>query len=524
MNITLAKNILKQLVERGVFSFCICPGGRSAPFIELLSQSKGLSLFYFFEERSAGFFALGRSQRDKNPVAVITTSGTAVAELLPCVIEADYSKVPLVLMTCDRPLKFGQKGCPQTLKKASSLFKDYCKLSQNISRLQDFNLENWNLSSSLHLNICFEEPLIDEKVDSLDFSKKKTKKIKLLKPFRNFQKRSTQELNKFFKCSKKPLILIGELKDYEVPMVKNILKSYNNPIYLEALSQLQGVFPSLLSGEKILSYALKNRHIDSVLRIGGVPRSRFWRDLEKDYLPVLNLSSAPYYEGLSRFTYNHHLLEQDEQILKDRLFNLKDFGKDLKTFDQIQSKKYQKILKQYPKSEQAWFLTLKKSLKPHSKVFLGNSSPIRFWDQIVFCQKKSLKIQGQNGVNGIDGLLSRFLGQCEEKNPNVAFLGDLSLLYDMSGFWKSKSYPPWTVFVINNFGGQIFSRLYKNSDFLNSHNISFEALAKMWSISYKLYKDPFLLKKNQAYTLIEIQPSNLETKKTWKEYLNLWNA
>ena len=163
-------------------------------------------------------------------------------------------------------------------------------------------------------------------------------------------------------------------------------------------------------------------------------------------------------------------------------------------------------------------------MKSHSKVFLGNSSPIRFWDQIVFCRKKNLKIQGQNGVNGIDGLLSRFLGQCESKKHNVAFLGDLSLLYDMSGFWFSDRHPPWTVFVINNFGGRIFSRLYDNPNFINSHSLSFQALADMWSIAYTVYQNPSQFKGLKPYALIEIQVCESETKKAWEKYLSLWSC
>ena len=343
MNISLAKTVLKKIVNRGVSAFCICPGGRSAPFIELLSQSSGIPLFYFFDERSAGFFALGRSQRDKKPAVVFTSSGTAVAELLPSVIEAYYSAIPLVLITSDRPLKFSQKGCPQTLKKADSIFKGYCALSQNISRLQEIDLKKWNISGSLHLNVCFDEPLIDEKVDSLDFSKAVKKKTSPLQLLQKPKKKSIQQLERFFKAAKKPLILAGGLKDFEIPIVRGLLESYNNPVYLEALSQLQGVQPSLLSGEKILNYALENKQIDSVIRLGAVPRSRFWRDLEKNSIPVLNISSAPYYEGLSRVTFNQPLLEQEE-ALKNKLFNLKEFGRDLK---KMGSASIQKISKNF---------------------------------------------------------------------------------------------------------------------------------------------------------------------------------
>ena len=521
MNVSLAQFIVQEITALGVSAFCVCPGGRSAPFVEILSRSKSLELFYFFEERSACFFALGRANRDKKAVAVITTSGTAVTELLPSVVEAYYSAVPLLLITADRPLSFGRKGSPQTLKKATNVLKDYCSLSQNISKKSDLDLSQWNPhTSSLHLNVSFDEPLIDGPIKPVDFLKLKEKKTIYNKPVKKAG--SQKKLSHFFKTCKKPLILISSLREEEKKAVKTLLEDYNKPLYIEALSNLQGCIPSLLSGEKILNYAAQTRQIDGVIRLGGIPRARFWRDLEKYRLPVLNLSSLPYYEGLARPTVNQALLFAINQ-LKNYLFSLKDFGEKLKEQDQIQLKKYLQILRKYPQSEESWFWTLKKSLKPKSKVFLGNSSPIRFWDKMLFCCKENLKICGQSGVNGIDGLVSRFFGECETEKNNLAVLGDLSLLYDMPAFWRSKELPSWTIVVINNQGGQFFSRLFDNTAFLNSHNLSFKALANMWSLGYKCYKNSSNFKWIKPYSLIEICPKANDTKACFKEYNFLWS-
>ena len=519
MNISLAQFIVKELTALGVSSFCVCPGGRSAPFVEVLSHSKGLNLFYFFDERSAGFFALGRARRDKKAVAVLTTSGTAVAELLAPVIEAYYSAVPLVLITADRPLSFGRKGCPQTLKKATAVLKDYCSLSQNISKKQDLDLKPWNFqSSSLHLNVSFDEPLIDETVKSFNFEKLKvTPSLKSLTK----TKGSKKELANFFRVCKKPLIIIGALQEKERQEVKTILKNYSNPIYVESFSNLQGQVPSFLSGENFLNYALKTKKIDGVIRLGGIPRTRFWRDLEKDKLHVLNLSSPPYYEGISRKTVNQSLLLSLGSF-KSYISSLNNFGASLKEQDQIQLEKYLKILKKYPQSEESWFWTLKKAIKANSKIFLGNSSPIRLWDKVIFCEKKNIQLVGQSGVNGIDGLVSRFFGECEPQKNNLAIIGDLSLLYDMPAFWQAKKQAPWTLVVINNKGGQIFSKIFKNPAFLNSHDLSFKALANLWSLNYKCYIKPSEFKWTKPYTLIEVQPKLSETRACFKEYLSLW--
>ena len=538
MNIQIAKKVIEELLDLGVHTFCLCPGGRSAPFVEILSQSEGLEVLSFFEERSACFFALGRARRDQRPVAVITTSGTAVAELLPAVIEAYYSALPLVLITADRPLNFGKKGSPQTLESAIQILKNYCPSSKNICKLEDIDLSDWNLQiSHLHLNVCFDEPLLDEKIPKLSLfslkTKQRTQKMEKLnygiKHFsekthfleKDFKQELIKRLEIFSQSCKKPLVLIGELRWKEQGLVKNLLNNYKGIFYTEPLSGLESVKSRLLSGENILHYAWKKKEIDGVIRLGGIPRVRFWRDLEKYDIPIFNFSYPPFFQGLARDGFHFPLLESIS-FLRPYLSSLGEFGKELKNFDQRQLEKWKKILKSYPHSEESWFLTLKKSFEKNSKVFLGNSSPIRMWDKMAFYQREDLHIIGQAGVNGIDGLASRFLGEVDKHYNNVGILGDLSLLYDMVAFWKSKTLSPWTLFVINNFGGQIFSQLFKNPAFLNKHSLSFQSLAKLWDLNYEFHNniDTFLIK--EPYSLVEISPDEEETKACLKKYVSLW--
>ena len=243
---------------------------------------------------------------------------------------------------------------------------------------------------------------------------------------------------------------------------------------------------------------------------------------KKNNLPVFHFSSPPYYPGLSRSSLNCPL-SVGENLLKKFLQELGQFGTALKDFDREQLERFKKILLKYPQSEENWFFTFRQSLKPHSKVFLGNSSPIRLWDKAAFFEK-TVQILGQSGVNGIDGLVSRFLGECEPEKNNVGILGDLSLLYDMPGFWKAKELPPWTLVVINNFGGQIFSRLFKNPAFLNKHDLSFSSLAKMWNLPYVLHEDTkTFCWPEQPHSLVEVRPKQEDTQAGFKEYMSLWD-
>lgn len=147
-NISVARDVIERVRAAGVTDFCVCGGSRNAPLVAVLGDS---NVFSFVDERSAAFFALGRAKRDGKPVAIVTTSGTAAAELLPATIEAYYSGVPLVLITADRPARFRGTGAPQSIEQVG-LFGAYAAT--------DF--KNWNRRAPLHINIEFDEPLIDE--------------------------------------------------------------------------------------------------------------------------------------------------------------------------------------------------------------------------------------------------------------------------------------------------------------------------------------------------------------------------
>ncbi|OGQ39450.1 MAG: hypothetical protein A2W61_02435 [Deltaproteobacteria bacterium RIFCSPLOWO2_01_44_7] len=163
MNIRLAKEVIAELLKLGVKEFCLCPGGRNSPFVVLLEQMKENRTFRFFEERSAAFFAVGRIKNHGGPVAVVTTSGSAAAELLPALMEAFYSGLPLILVTADRPRSYRGTGAPQSALQVG-LYSHYVQKEIDIEVGEKIDLVGWNCKTPLHINVCFDEPLIDENI------------------------------------------------------------------------------------------------------------------------------------------------------------------------------------------------------------------------------------------------------------------------------------------------------------------------------------------------------------------------
>jgi 2-succinyl-5-enolpyruvyl-6-hydroxy-3-cyclohexene-1-carboxylate synthase len=153
------QRVIQWLTDKQVGAICVCAGGRNAPLVELLAEQPDWEIYQFFEERSAAFFALGLARRLRKPVAVCMTSGTAVAECLPAVVEAHYQGIPLLVLSGDRPRRFRGTGGPQAIEQ-KGIFGAYVEGCLDLEEETEPSAEwqNWHGLTPFHLNLCLEEP------------------------------------------------------------------------------------------------------------------------------------------------------------------------------------------------------------------------------------------------------------------------------------------------------------------------------------------------------------------------------
>lgn len=440
------ENFTQTLKEAGITECAFCAGARNAPIFAHLENDKAIHCMHWPEERSAAFWALGRIKATGKPVAVITTSGTAAAEIYPAIIEAHYSGTPLLAITADRPKRMRQTGAPQAIEQVC-LFGPYVQYFQDTDG--SISLKKWDQQGPGHVNICIDESFYKSPPTPPQFA----------------------TLDEFLRDCPLPLVIVNGMPKGMHPNVIRFLLQLKAPTYLEALSQLQGVqslLPLRLFHLPSIDQ-LPALGINGILRIGTMPTTRLWRDLEFSDLPSFSMSHLPF-SGLS-----HTRTVTPIQL------------------PQVMPAPPWEALKQWhaihpPLSkEQSLFAQLLQQIPEGSFLYLGNSLPIRHCDLL---NHRDFQIDANRGANGIDGQISTFLGAIRKDVENWGIFGDLTTLYDMAGLWALKELgeEKLRLIIINNGGGRIFERLLENPIFQNAHSLEFKSLAEFWKIPYLAWR------------------------------------
>lgn len=519
-NMELAGKVVQELVNTGVREFVLCAGARNSPLVHILDEITDVKVYSFFEERSAAFFALGRIANTRRPVAIVTTSGTAVAELLPAAVEGTYSSLPLIMITADRPKHYRGSGAPQTIEQVG-IFSYYNEVALDVdAENSHLSFKSLSWKKPIHVNVSFSEPLIDGPVPSINIPKV-SERIRLPG---QLPLGTLKEMEAFLN-SHRPLVMVGILPDKAYGTVLEFLKQYKAPVYAEGISGLRGNEGlkdiEIKSGEKMLHRILSSGECDSILRIGGVPTARIWRDLEEKYreIPVFSVGFN-HYTGLSRHAQHFNSLEVLSQV---EFTNPQRENIKLNIEDASRRKEIRRLLEKYPKSEQGLIFSLSKKLGGVS-LYLGNSLPVREWDSCSDHDFPPARVAANRGANGIDGQLSTFLGWAQPATENWCIVGDLTAMYDLSSLWATSQLEAkkFRIVIINNGGGQIFSRMFKKEIFINKHDISFEGWAKMWNWGYQKWHNIPVTTEFSDQQIIELVPDAEQTQLMWQELDSLW--
>ena len=525
-NTSTSKFISDILYLRGVDCAVISPGSRNTPLTKAFIENKKIKCYSQIDERSAAYFALGIARTNNKPTAIITTSGTAVANLMPAVIEASLSKIPLLLLTADRPKELIHTGASQTIDQVN-LFGSYVRkmidfdLQDNqilekfekIHQFLDYALGNKTLlpPGPLHFNFRFDEPLLDK-----DISRPKIIKHKIYK--RKFDKVLLGEF-------KNPLIICGPLdkKTSEKALI-SLSEEIGAPILADSLSQLR--FNTI--SEKINVYydsyiqSLKTKP-DIILRFGDKPISKNLNLFIDKYKSITYLIDE--FAGFNDDAQN--LIISDINNFKKAVIK-EDESRNLQNEIINHEERINKLFMENIENSNSQAEVLQRALKhikTNDRIFIGSSTIIRTFDQFSGKCRKSINLFSNHITRGIDGTVSSALGMAatEKKGNNFLFIGDVSFFYDLNAFHILRSdIINLNIIVINNNGGQIFSRLPYSNDNIKNFNkywitpleTTVEKASKLFNLNYlktKIDNIENILKKiiiKKGINVIEVSVDN----------------
>lgn len=520
-----------QLAECGVKYACISPGSRSTPLTYSLSQNKRIKSYVIIDERTSGFFALGIAKKNNTPVILVTTSGTATAELYPAIIEAYQNRVPLIICTADRPAYLRNTGANQTINQ-DNLYKNHIRFFYDtglpsaklgeIKKLKEraikaFSVSMFNNPGPVHINFPFEKPLEPQ----LYTDKISTKFIEASLPQKNLSFNSSflmndtkiNDIRKLLKQKNNGLIIVGpgNFSDRFINLLEIFSVKFGFPVFADASSGLR--FHKRTLTNLICNYdsILRNYSLTKyfspgfIIQFGRTPTSL---KLE-EYLVKASAKTIIVNPQGDLFDTKHRtsiIKIEEEHFIQELLILTKGLETDNIKFlnffkildNEIEKIKTSFFAKEKSMNEPNVLIKTLAALPQNSNLMIGNSTPIRDLDFFSSANTKNIKVFQNRGASGIEGITSTALGIAINSNqPTFLIIGDLSFYHDLNSLLIAKQFKiALTIILINNNGGGIFNFLpiskHKNvfkEYFTTPTNLSFNKLAKAFVIDYKEIKN-----------------------------------
>ncbi|WP_127478458.1 2-succinyl-5-enolpyruvyl-6-hydroxy-3-cyclohexene-1-carboxylic-acid synthase [Sulfurivermis fontis] len=462
--------LLDGLAAAGVRRAVVSPGSRSTPLTLAALRHPHLTVQVCVDERAAGFFALGLARAEAAPVVLIATSGSAVANWLPAVVEADMGCVPLVLLSADRPPELHDCGANQTMDQ-NGLFGRHVRAFHPLPPAEDDSL--WlapfaaravaqtcgPLPGPVHCNVPLREPLVPDPVPLLDATARVPQALRaVLHP----AEETLTALQQIIACG--PGAIVCGPQDLGAPARAAIIdcaQRLNVPVFADVLSGLR----CGTNAAQVL------HHPDSVargapapawlLRLGGAPVSRAVNDWLARCTQAAQVVVSAQPRLADPVATATHVLQADPGALCRALHGNPATESWLQRFsaaDAVARKAAAAACSGEQPFEGAVLRALLHDLPARTPLFLGNSLSVRAADWFAGVTAAPLRLFGNRGVSGIDGNIATACGIAAALGPTVAVVGDLAFLHDLNALALGQ-YCPLTVVLLDNGGGGIFDHL-----------------------------------------------------------------
>lgn len=530
--------LVDEFYQLGVRHAVFSPGSRSTTMAMLFKEHEGFETYMNIDERSASFMALGIAKAHKEPTVLVCTSGSAVAHYLPAILEAQYSGIPLIVLSADRPHTLLHVGAPQTVDQhkifgtAVNYFEElavpqeshYYTYPRQVARKAYMKAMDTK-KGPVHINVPLFEPLVPEL--SRNHFEAGRSSFKVVKP--NYSSvfgcdnrnnlphinnatdiahgnDGTKEINDLLERYERILILAGPQIDIdEAETICSFGEALQAPILADPLSNVRGcgtsnvvisTYDALLVGQP-LWHELKP---DCVIQFGQIVVSKrvqqmiaSWTDVEyievnptMDSMNPTGKTTMHMQASIDVFT---HLYGKNNN--SDTYLNI------WRRLDQAGKKQLSLAIDEPHCFEGRTIRELQKQIPEDGQIFVANSMTIRDFDYFWFSGESKAVLYGNRGVNGIDGTISTALGLAVNGRPTYLVTGDLSLFHDLNGLAVAKTHNlNLTIILHNNDGGGIFEYLpqkgtkHFNYLFSTSQGLDYSGAAKLYGCDYTKISSP----------------------------------
>ena len=535
-NTLYADVLMDELARSGLRHVCLSPGSRNTPLIIAAARNSKLQITSHLDERSAAFFALGVAIATGEPVALVCTSGSAAANYFPAIVEAHEARVPLIVITADRPHELRYSGANQTIDQVK-MFGGFALWSADLAlpEAQPSALAMRNLRTMaarammiakggnsrkgvVHLNVPFRPPLepTDVPTDSVVSpagaeARDDNAPFTLNYSHRDFQSTNTQQptpeiiqdLASLVSSHPRGLIVCGPRSPRAgfAVAVSKLAQHIGYPLLADAVSGIRfgndgvlGAYDTFLPSEHLLSAP------DVVIRFGGVPTSK-WLNQYLDVAAlriVIQVSEDGVWADDTHRT--SHFVHADAKGFVDALMCEIPVQHDMDwraRFEFAERSTWTAIDESLADGTFFDGIVLHDivtALPEDATLFVGNSLPVRHLDQFGRPTAKHIFAHANRGASGIDGNVSTAMGlgyACAGKSI-VGVVGDVTLYHDMNGLLAAQRCGvPMTLVLLNNNGGGIFNRLpVKDFEpeftdyFVTPHGLDFSHAARLYGFDY----------------------------------------
>lgn len=506
------------LVAAGVRDACVAPGSRSTPLALMLAADPRIRVWVHYDERSAAFFGLGMAKLRREPVALLCTSGSAAANFMPAVVEARYGRVPLVVLTADRPPELQENGAAQTIDQVR-LYGVHAKWFAQalLPEAREDALRHVRTLAAracatavaapagpVHLNFPFREPLVPVPGEAAVVPGGPG--VAVTTGRRAPQLALVERLAGELGDVERGLIVCGPQDDPALaPAMASLATALGYPVLADPLSGVRcgrhdrslvvDAYDALLRD----SAFVERMRPEVVLRFGALPTSKPVLQLLERYPSCRQIVVD---EGWSEPT-----LLAAELVQADAAATAQALGDAVKgsrgepsewasTWMAAQRRARQAICEVMAAIEEPFegrvFAELAQLLPDGATLYAGNSMPVRDLDTFFPGGDREVRLLANRGANGIDGVVSSALGAAAAgARPLVLAIGDLSFYHDLNGLLAAKLHGlDATIVLLNNDGGGIFSFLPQAGHehfeqlFGTPHGLEFQPAVEMYGGRY----------------------------------------